>query len=242
MFSEATELESNKPHFIASTIVVSRLSITPFVEKDILVEEIEHLLTDLEKKVQLSSEEIEPLSALISLYYYDDYKDEYEFRLNSLLDLYEVGEIIATLELREEVDPEEVDQLLSKVSTCCHGPYRSLLENKLNYFKNRLSKREIKEKDFFTIVKTTGSLDELDNALCELVVKEYINLGKEKRLMIGKELLKTNREKDSLEEISGKINRLIATTNSENSNIDTVTDVHFKDTIFVNELTTVRIY
>ena len=239
MFSEATEIKSNDLNPICSNIDINRLSVTPFVEKNILLGEIERLLTNLEKKVQLSYEEIEPLSTLVSLYYYDDHKDEYEFRLNSLVDLSEIENVIKNLEITEDIDPEEIDQLLSKISTCGHGPYRSLLENKLNHIKNKLPERAVKEVDYSTIVSTTNSLDELDTALCELVFEEYINLGKENRLIVCRELLKMNREKDSLEEISDKINRLIATSNLANP--DSVNDNYFKDTVFVNELFSVRL-
>ena len=241
MFSEATEIKLNEFNFIASNMVINQLSITPFIEKNILVGDIERLLTNLEQKVHLSLEEIKPLSTLISLYYYDDNKDEYEFRLKSIFDLREIGDIIATLEIKGDINPEEIDHLLSKISTCGHGPYRSFLENKLNHIKNNLPKKAVEEKDFSTIVSTTNSLNKLDTALCELVFEEYINLGKENRLIICKELLKMNREKDSLDVISGKINILITTTNFSRSNLESVSDVYFKDTVFVNELISVRV-
>ena len=241
MFSEATEIKLNEFNFIASNMVINQLSITPFIEKNVLVGDIERLLTNLEQKVQLSLEEIKPLSTLISLYYYDDNKDEYEFRLKSIFDLQEIGDIIATLEIKEDINPEEIDQLLSRISTCGHGPYRSLLENKLNHIKNSLTKVAVEEEDSSKIVSTTNSLDELDTALCELVFEEYINLGKENRLIICKKLLKMNRKKDSLHEISEKINLLIKTTNFSRSNSESVGDVYFKDTVFVNELISVRL-
>ena len=241
MFSEATEIKLNEFNFIASNMVINQLSITPFIEKNVLVGDIERLLTNLEQKVQLSLEEIKPLSTLISLYYYNDNKDEYEFRLKSIFDLQEIGDITATLEIKEDINPEEIDQLLSKLSTCGHGPYRSLLENKLNHIKNNVPKITVEEKDFSIIVSTTNSLDKLDTALCELVFEEYINLGKENRLIVCKELLKMNRKKVSLKEISNKINHLITTTNFSYSNLDSGSDVYFKDTVFVNELISVRL-
>ena len=241
MFSEATELRMSEYAISSSNIDFNEFSITPFVEKNILTRDIELLLTDLEKKVELTKEDIEPLSSLISLYYYDDNKEEYEFRLKSLIDLREIGEILATLEMGEAINPEEIDQLLSTISMCGHGPHRSLLEHKLNCYKNELPKNVIVEEDFFKILATTNSHDLVDNALCELNVEEYINLGKEKRLVVSRELLEMNREKFSFEEITGMINEIINSKDFSYINTDTANDVYIKDTVFANELSFVQL-
>lgn len=236
MFSEATELTLNDLNFISSNIVINELSITPFIEKSVLVGDIERLLTNLEKKVQLSFEEIEPLSSLISLYYYDDTKDEYEFRLRSLLDLQEIGAMVTTLEVNEDFNSDKIDQLLFKISMCGHGPHRSLLEHKLNCYKNELPKNGIVKDDFLRVIATTSSHDLLDNALCELNVEEYINLGKEKRLVVSKDLLEMNRENVSFEEITDMITEIINSKDFSHTISDTTNDVYIRDTVFANEL------
>ncbi|MEK4711792.1 hypothetical protein [Sporosarcina sp. FSL K6-5500] len=241
MFSEATELRMSEYGLSSSNIDFNKLSITPFVEKNILARDIELLLTKLEKEVELTIEDIKPLSSLISLYYYDDSKEEYEFRLKSLIDLREIGEILATLEMRGAINPEEIDQLLSTLSMCGHGPHRSLLEHKLNCYKNELPKNVILEEDFLKIIATTKSHDLLDNALCELNVEEYINLGKEKRLVVSKELLEMNREKVSFEEITDMINEIINSKDFSDIISDTTNDVYIKDTVFANELPFVQL-
>lgn len=236
MFSEATELRFNEKGLSSSNIDFNKLSITPFVEKNILTSDIELLLTNLETKVELSIEEITTLTSLISLYYYDDKKEEYEFRLKSLIDLQKIGENITTLEMKETINPEEIDQLLSTISMCGHGPHRSLLEHKLNCYKNELPKNVIVEEDFFKMLATTKSHDLLDNALCELNAEEYINLGKEKRLVVSKELLEMNRENVSFDEITDMINEIINGKDFSYITSDTTNDVYIKDTVFANEL------
>ena len=181
MFSEATELILSENALSSSNIDFNKLSITPFVEKNILTKDIELLLTKLENKVELSIEDIKSLSSLLSLYYYDEKKDEYEFRLKSLIELKEIGDILVALEMKEVINSEEIEQLLSTLSMCGHGLHRSLLEHKLNCYKDDLPKNVIVEEDFLKILANTNSHDLVDNALCELNVEEYINLGKEKR-------------------------------------------------------------
>ncbi|AMQ07671.1 hypothetical protein [Sporosarcina psychrophila] len=241
MFSEATELILSEIGFNSSNIDFNKLSITPFVEKNILTKDIELLLTNLESKIELSIEDITPLASLISLYYYDDNKEEYEFRLKSLIDLQKVGEFISVLEMKEAINPVEIDQLLSTISLCGHGPHRSLLEHKLNCYKNELPKNEIVEQDFLRILATTNKHDLVDNALCELSAEEYINLGKEKRLVVSKELLGMNRENASFEEITNMINEIINSADFSYINTDTANNVDIKDTVFANELPFVQL-
>ncbi|MDR7000078.1 hypothetical protein [Neobacillus niacini] len=234
MFSVATKIKANDTDLFIANIELNQITFSPSFDNAYLQKEIVSLLNRLETLTQLHDEDIKEVSTLVELYLGDN-KDEFQFRKESLTKLIKTSkEIIKLKQNVELLNNDILNQLFATLSTCGHGPFRTLLEDKLNKLKQEKNLQEPIKKDSLSIFKNTQSFEEIDEVLCELFIEEYINLGREKRLIVSKELLTLKLNFEKLDEYVESVKQLIQSINFPYQNKEL--DSKYKATINSDEL------
>ena len=196
---------------------------TPYVQREVLHEVISKKLDEAEKESKLQQKVLNDLKELVSLTPIDfNEKDVYESRLKSLNNLYYISKEIDGVTTRENISQEEltlkVKNLDALLQVSNHGPFRNLLEEKINKLKCTIEPRpqeRVSESNMITFINNAHSAMEIDEILCEVLIEEYVNLGKNGREIVAQQLFDLSKLYNTNKELINDLNGLISKFNEE---------------------------
>ncbi|MQR94764.1 hypothetical protein [Fictibacillus phosphorivorans] len=230
MFTIATELNSINCVF-ESSIELDKLTFSPLVDQKELEDQIELNLRDLELRLELDPKELTIIESLLNNYFQFDKKEEFRFRYGSLVKLSGLSNELLKITKDENVSEEKINKLYAEVSNCGHGPFRSLLENNLAKLIIK-DNTNVEEHNYSELLITTNDLNELDEAICELSIEQYIDLGKENRLFVAEQLLLIDRTHMVIDDVINEIIKLSLVKPAKKG----LNGINVRETIKMNEL------
>lgn len=196
---------------------------TPYVQREVLHEVISKKLDEAEQETKLQQRVLTDLKELVSLTPFDfNEKDIYESRLKSLNNLYYISKEIDNVTTKGNITQEEltlkVNNLDALLQVSNHGPFRNLLEEKINKLKCKIAPRlqEVaSESNIITLINDAHSATEIDEILCEALIEEYVNLGRNGREIVARKLFDLSKLYNTNKELFNDLNSLISKVNEE---------------------------
>ncbi|MGX2961716.1 hypothetical protein JNUCC23_21020 [Peribacillus sp. JNUCC 23] len=248
--SLAEKLNDLNPNLIISEHDIENLTFTPYVENDYLHTLLSNTLNEVEKETKIQQKKLFDLKQLLLLVPSDDVrKDEYESRLKSLNNLYNISNELDTIVNNEGVLGEELElkisQLDASLKVSNHGPLRNLLENELMKIKSTIQtqpKEEVNEGNLVKWINSSQSAEAIDEIFCELSLEEYINQGKKGREIIANQFFDQSKSYKLNTEVKDDLKRFIDKFKESNYKIiseeagKAISQESYKNTLNVKEL------
>ena len=189
--SHAGELDN----LIIGDLVKVDFTFTQFIEKETLYGLILTKLEEAEMKMKLQSCELDDLELIVSSVPFNfSGKDEYESRLKSLKNLFnianEIEKVVADASMSMEDLEYKMNHLEALLKISNHGPLRNLLGNKINSVKSSIVsqlKVKINADNLVNFINTAQSTETIDEIFCEVFIQDYVNLGRIGRKIIAKQ-------------------------------------------------------
>lgn len=248
--SIAEKLNDLNPNLIISEHAIEDLTFTPFVEYYYLHTLLSNTLNVIEEETKIQQKKLLELKQILLLVPSDDVRrDEYESRLKSLDNLYNISDELDTIFNNDSILGEElelkINQLHATLIVTNHGPLRNLLENELLKIKSTIQtqpKEAVNEGNLVKWINSTQSAEEIDEIFCELPHEEYINQGKKGRKIIANQFIDHSKLYKSNTEVTDDLKRLIDTFKESNYKAipekeeATISQEFHKNTLNIQEL------
>jgi hypothetical protein len=165
-----------------------------------LVNATSNKLELLEQGERINDDELDLLATEISIIYDEEIRLEFSYRFDcvlnlnkALLQLNGIHKVKSNIEINEQL--KNIHLL---ISSSFHSPFRTLLEKKYN---EKIAINDITEDQNIYHTNSEGILEsiinsktinELDEALCNWYIEEYINIGKTGRNFVCSKILEEN--------------------------------------------------
>lgn len=190
----ANKLESSE---VANTLTGMRISSTEAINVELLSKKIISKLNKLEHQLNIAEHEIRDIEVLIN--YLPEKMDsrlEADFRVSQIVEIIDLNKM--TDELTAKLKATGVDEELSslyymielRLKKVHNSPLKQQLLDALKDISQNYeltnSMAHVEKKTILHQIKTSSTIEELDNVLIELMFSDYINLDTIKRREVAK--------------------------------------------------------
>ena len=178
---------------------------TPGYNQKILVEDILDRVVDYEEYNNFNYEDLGSLKSLVSYILDLETKEEILYRLKSIENLLIASKLIDEFEegssYQQPVLPlKKIDSLINSAMLT---PFRDLLEKKYSNLIKNIKKDAINTEIIIDkkSIYECKSPQELNDLLCEIKIKEFINIGNAGRCYVSDQVFKNIKQYESLEKV-----------------------------------------